>query len=166
VTAERARLGVLEDSALLLDNQLSFLIGRLHRALNDRYRPILGALGLTYPQYLAMLVLWEEQLCSVSHLGARLWLDSGTLSPLLKRLEAAGLITRTRSADDERSVQIGLTDAGRALRANARHVPTVVGSCIAGSVEEFVHVRHELTAILQRVETATPPPSATTPSGR
>ncbi len=166
MTEERARLEVLEDSALLLDNQLCFLVGRLHRALNDRYRPILGALGLTYPQYLAMLVLWEEQSASVGHLGERLWLDSGTLSPLLKRLETAGLITRTRSADDERSVRIGLTDAGRALRADARHVPAVIGSCIAGSVEEFVHVRHELTAILQRVEAATPSPSTTTPSGR
>jgi DNA-binding MarR family transcriptional regulator len=156
---------VLLDEALLLDNQLCFLVARLHRALNDLYRPVLGALGLTYPQYLAMLALWEQEPLSVGHLGDRLWLDSGTLSPLLKRLEGAGLITRTRSADDERSVQVGLTDAGRALRFDARDVPTFIGSCIAGSREAFVHVRHELTAILDRVENAPPPPIAPTASG-
>ena len=154
MSAERAEADVLLDSALLLDNQLCFLVARLHRALNDRYRPVLGALGLTYPQYLAMLALWESAPMSVGRLGDRLRLDSGTLSPLLKRLEAAGLVTRTRSAGDERSVEVGLTDAGRALRAEARDVPSWIGSCIAGSVEEFLHVRGELTTILDRVEKA------------
>ena len=78
------------DEALLLDNQLCFMVYRLHRAITDLYRPILGELGLTYPQYLVMLVLWESSPLTVSQLGARLHLDSGTLSPLLKRLESAG----------------------------------------------------------------------------
>ena len=133
-------------------------MARLHRALNDRYRPVLGALGLTYPQYLAMLALWEQAPMSVGRLGERLHLDSGTLSPLLKRLEAAGLVTRTRSADDERSVEVGLTDAGRSLRAEARDVPSWIGSCIAGSLDEYVRVRGDLTEILDRVENAPPPP--------
>ncbi len=150
----------LLDAALLLDNQICFLVARLHRSLNDRYRPVLGALGLTYPQYLAMLVLWEEEPLSVGRLGDRLRLDSGTLSPLLKRLEAAGLVTRTRSTDDERSVVIGLTDAGRALRAEARDVPAIIGSCVAGSLEEAVEVRHKLAEILARVEQAPPAPVA------
>ncbi|MEI7742666.1 MAG: MarR family transcriptional regulator [Chloroflexota bacterium] len=150
----------LRDATLLLDNQLCFLAARLHRALNDRYRPILGTLGLTYPQYLAMLALWEEEPVTVGHLGERLRLDSGTLSPLLKRLEAGGLVTRTRSTDDERSVAVGLTDAGRALRAEARDVPTLVGSCIAGSPDQYAQVRQSLTEILDRVERAQPVPLA------
>jgi DNA-binding MarR family transcriptional regulator len=158
VTADQVEVEALLDSALLLDNQLCFLVARLHRALNDRYRPVLGALGLTYPQYLAMLALWEQEPVSVGRLGGRLRLDSGTLSPLLKRLEAAGLVTRTRSADDERSVHVGLTDAGRALRTEARDVPAWIGSCIAGSFDEFVRVRRELTKILDRVEEASTPP--------
>ena len=164
--AGRDEAEALLDSTLLLDNQLCFLVARLHRALNDRYRPVLGALGLTYPQYLAMLALWEQEPVSVGRLGERLRLDSGTLSPLLKRLAAAGLITRTRSADDERSVQVGLTDAGRALRAAARDVPTWIGSCIAGSLDEFVRVRHELTEILDRVEHAPTPPIPAMANGR
>lgn len=158
MTGERAEAEALRDAALLLDNQLCFLVARLHRALNDRYRPVLGALGLTYPQYLAMLALWEQEPVSVGRLGERLRLDSGTLSPLLKRLEAAGLVTRTRSADDERSVAVGLTDAGRALRAEARDVPSWIGSCIAGSLDESARVRRDLTEILGRVENAAPAP--------
>ncbi len=160
--AGRADAGVAAPigAALLLDNQLCFLVARLHRALNDRYRPVLGALGLTYPQYLAMLALWEQAPMSVGRLGERLRLDSGTLSPLLKRLEAGGLVTRTRSAGDERSVDVGLTDAGRTLRAAAVDIPSWVGSCIAGSLDDFVRVRGELTEILDRVENAPPPPVA------
>lgn len=152
----------LLDQALLLDNQLCFLVARLHRALNDRYRPVLADLGLTYPQYLAMLALWEAEPVTVGRLGERLRLDSGTLSPLLKRLEAAGLVTRTRSADDERSVVIGLTEAGRALRFEARDVPAFIGSCIAGSLEEFIHVHGELSGLLDRVEQAPSAPVPTT----
>ncbi len=142
------------DQALLLDNQLCFLVYRLHRGITDLYRPVLQSLGLTYPQYLVMLVLWEEDGLSVHRIGERLSLDSGTLSPLLKRLETAGLIARARSSVDERSVEISLTGAGRALRERAREVPKVIGQCLAGSVDEYVDVRALLTRLVDRVDSA------------
>ena len=111
------------DEALLLDNQLCFMVYRLHRGITDLYRPILGELGLTYPQYLVMLVLWEESPLTVSRIGERLHLDSGTLTPLLKRLEAMGLVTRSRDDADERRVLVAPTAAGEAMRSIACLVP-------------------------------------------
>jgi DNA-binding MarR family transcriptional regulator len=108
---------------LALDDQLCFALYAASRALTARYRPLLDTLGLTYPQYLVMLVLWEERRCTVSRIGRRLRLESGTLSPLLKRLAAAGLVYRERDARDERSVVIGLTRAGQGLRRRAVRVP-------------------------------------------
>jgi MarR family transcriptional regulator, organic hydroperoxide resistance regulator len=142
------------DNALLLDNQLCFLVYRLHRGITDLYRPVLAELGLTYPQYLVMLVLWESSPLTVSQLGARLHLDSGTLSPLLKRLEAAGLVARTRVESDERSVEVSLTRDGRALRTRARHVPALVGECLAASSDDYWVIREQLTAVLGRVDAA------------
>ena len=146
----------LLDEALLLDSQLCFLVYRLHRALNERYRPVLAELGLTYPQYLVMLVLWEAEPMTVGELGGRLHLDSGTLSPLLKRMEGAGLVARTRSAEDERSVRISLTVAGRDLRARATNVPLWIGSCIADTAADASRVRSTLAEILERVEGGEP----------
>jgi DNA-binding MarR family transcriptional regulator len=142
------------DPELLLDNQLCFLVYRLHRGITDLYRPILAELGLTYPQYLVMLVLWEEQPLTVSRLGERLHLDSGTLSPLLKRLEAAGLVDRTRSSTDERSVQVSLTTAGRTLRRRAKEVPARIGGCIAGTPDDYWSTRESLEALVARVDAA------------
>jgi len=142
----------LLDEALLLDSQLCFLVYRLHRALNELYRPVLADLGLTYPQYLVMLVLWEAEPMTVGELGGRLQLDSGTLSPLLKRMEGAGLVARTRSAEDERSVRISLTAAGRDLRARATNVPLWIGSCIADTAADASRVRRTLAEVLERVE--------------
>lgn len=142
------------DPALLLDNQLCFLVYRLHRGITDLYRPVLAELGLTYPQYLVLLVLWEERTATVGRLGERLHLDSGTLSPLLKRLESAGLVVRTRSPIDERSVEVSLTPPGRRLRERAREVPERVGSCLAGTVEDYLSARDRLTELLDRVDTA------------
>ena len=105
------------DQALLLDNQLCFALYSASLAMTKLYKPLLDELGLTYPQYLAMLVLWERDGLTVSELGERLSLDSGTLTPLLKRLEAAGLIARIRAVEDERRVHITLTAAGRKLKA-------------------------------------------------
>lgn len=139
---------------LLLDNQLCFLAYRLHRGITDLYRPILGELGLTYPQYLVMLVLWEEQTATVGRLGERLHLDSGTLSPLLKRLEAAGLVARTRSRDDERSVEVALTPDGQALRERAVEVPARMGACLAADADQYWAVRGELEALVARVDGA------------
>jgi DNA-binding MarR family transcriptional regulator len=109
--------------ALGLDNQLCFAVYAAAHAFSATYRPLLEPLGLTYPQYLVMLVLWQEDRVTVSGLGDRLGLDSGTLTPLLKRLEAAGLISRLRDAADERRVRITLTAAGRALKQKARSIP-------------------------------------------
>lgn len=113
-------------AAVTLDERLCLALYTASRAMTSRYRPLLSGLGLTYPQYLVMMLLWEEGDASVGQVGARLDLESSTLSPLLKRLEATGLVTRTRATRDERSVTVGLTDAGRALEARAAHVPQVI----------------------------------------
>lgn len=113
-----------ENSSLLqLDNQLCFSLYSATNAITRAYRPLLDALDLTYLQYMAMLVLWEEQSVSVKRLGERLHLDSGTLTPLLKRLEAKALVVRGRSPDDERVRVITLTDAGQSLKTQAETVP-------------------------------------------
>ncbi|ROP75557.1 DNA-binding MarR family transcriptional regulator [Frigoribacterium sp. PhB107] len=110
----------------LLDEQICFALYAASRALTTRYRELLEPLGITYPQYLVMLVLWEQGPTGVSGLGERLHLDSGTLSPLLRRLEGQGLVTRTRVPDDERSVRVELTADGEALRASAAGIPASI----------------------------------------
>ncbi|MFJ3057639.1 MarR family winged helix-turn-helix transcriptional regulator [Herbaspirillum sp. NPDC087042] len=117
----------LIDEALLLDNQLCFAMYSASLAMTKAYKKILAPLEITYPQYLVMMVLWEQDQVIVSELGARLFLDSGTLTPLLKRMEAMGLLRRARDAGDERRVVVSLTDAGRALREKARAVPVQMG---------------------------------------
>lgn len=114
---------VFSVAAPRLDDQLCFALYSASRAVTMVYRPLLDELNLTYPQYLVLMVLWEEEPCTVGHLGARLHLDSGTLSPLLKRLEASGYVRRVRAADDERRVQITLTPDGRALEERAACIP-------------------------------------------
>ncbi len=121
----RAKVHAVPSAAgpLALDRQLCFALHSTSLAMTKVYRKLLAPLGLTYPQYLAMLVLWERDGLTVSQLGERLFLDSATLTPLLKRMEAADLLSRTRSADDERQVVITLSPAGRALKAPAMAVP-------------------------------------------
>jgi DNA-binding MarR family transcriptional regulator len=109
--------------ALRLDQQLCFALYSASRATTAAYRPFLDELGLTYPQYLVMLVLWEDNTVTVRRLGERLQLDSGTLSPLLKRLEAGGFVVRQRSSTDERSVEVRLTDKGRELEVRVECIP-------------------------------------------
>src|SRR6266487_788832 len=104
------------DQPLLLGNQLCFAVYSTAHAFNRFYKPLLDRLGLTYPQYLVMLVLWEQDGVAVKEIGERLYLDSGTLTPLLKRMEAAGLVKRTRSTEDERQVLVALTPQGQALK--------------------------------------------------
>src|SRR6201992_2917698 len=111
------------DQPLRLDNQICFAIYSAAHAFNRVYKPLLDQLGLTYPQYLVMLVLWERDGIPLKDIGERLFLDSGTLTPLLKRLEAAQLLKRTRSQEDERQVLIALTAQGQALKEKARAVP-------------------------------------------
>ncbi|MFJ4920282.1 MarR family winged helix-turn-helix transcriptional regulator [Streptomyces sp. NPDC088725] len=136
---------------LLLDDQLCFALYAASRAVTSRYRPLLQELGLTYPQYLVMLVLWERGPVPVRDLGTALELDSGTLSPLLKRLEANGLIHRERRADDERSVLIRLSEGGVALRERAKAVPLAIGEAIGLTSEEAQTVRTILRKLTANV---------------
>src|SRR6266699_3622378 len=142
------------DSPLLLGNQLCFAIYSTAHAFNRAYKPLLDKLGLTYPQYLVMLVLWERDGVSVKNIGERLFLDSGTLTPLLKRLEAAELIQRTRSTEDERQVLIALTSRGQALREKARTVPQGILAASACSVPELATMKNELVALRDRLNAA------------
>lgn len=132
------------DEALKLDNQLCFALYAATRAMMSTYRDLLDHLGLTFPQYLVMLVLWEAGQSTVKDLGQALYLDSGTLSPLLKRLETAGLIYRTRSARDERAVEISLTEAGQALKEQAFPVPGQFNCRVALEAGEFAQLRGQL----------------------
>ncbi|SMO63773.1 MarR family winged helix-turn-helix transcriptional regulator [Melghirimyces algeriensis] len=112
-----------KDSMLALDNQLCFAVYACSREIFRFYRPLLDELGLTYPQYLTLLVLWEKGELTVKELGSLLFLDSGTLTPMLKRMESAGLIRRQRSPKDERKVNVSLTEDGKALKERARCIP-------------------------------------------
>ena len=137
---------------LLLANQLCFLVHRLDLRIAARYRPALAGLGLTYSQYLAMLALWERRELGVGDLCSLLALDTGTVSPLLKRLEIAGLVERERSAEDERSVSVKLTSKGRALEKKARAVPNALASCLVADEEDYSRTRAALERMLCRLE--------------
>ena len=137
--------------SVALDDQLCFALYAASRAVTARYRPMLDRMGLTYPQYLVMMLLWETDGQTVGQLGARLSLDSGTLSPLLKRLTAAGLVSRHRRVDDERSVSILLTDAGRALQSQALDVSSEMIGALGLEMAEFDHLKDELRALTERV---------------
>ncbi|MEU5564527.1 MarR family winged helix-turn-helix transcriptional regulator [Micromonospora musae] len=138
---------------LVLRRQVCFALYAASRAVTDVYRPILDAVGLTYPQYLVLLVLWEHDgdAPTVSALGAELRLDSGTLSPLLKRLEEAGLVLRRRSTRDERRVEVELTDAGRALRQQVEDVPRRIAGATGLSETELVAVRDTLARVAETI---------------
>jgi DNA-binding MarR family transcriptional regulator len=139
------------EQALQLDNQICFAVYSAAHAFNRVYKPLLDRLGLTYPQYLVMLVLWERDNIPLKDIGERLFLDSGTLTPLLKRLEAADLIKRTRSTEDERQVLIELTREGHALRDKAKAVPQSILAASACSVGELVAMKDEIVALRDRL---------------
>ena len=143
------------DAPLLLGNQLCFAIYSAGHAFNRVYKPLLDRLGLTYPQYLVMLVLWERDGLSVKEIGERLFLDSGTLTPLLKRLEAAHLVKRTRSAADERQVLVALTAQGTSLREKAKTiVPPAILAATGCSVAELSALQKNLVALRERLDAA------------
>jgi MarR family transcriptional regulator, organic hydroperoxide resistance regulator len=142
------------DLMLRLDNQVCFAIYSTAHAFNRIYKPLLDRLGLTYPQYLVMLVLWERDDVAVKEIGERLYLDSGTLTPLLKRLEAADLVKRTRSTADERQVLIALTAKGRALQEKARTVPQAILAASACSVGELSALKNDLVALRDQLNAA------------
>lgn len=147
-----ARNPLAPADALALDHQLCFALYAASHAMTKAYRGLLEPLGLTYPQYLVMLVLWEGDGLTVNQLGARLGLDSGTLTPLLKRLEADGRLQRRRDADDERRVRLQLSADGRALRAKAAAVPEAMAAATGCGLDEIVPLVHRLHAVRQRLE--------------
>ena len=136
---------------LQLDNQLCFALYSTSLAMTKLYKPMLGELGLTYPQYLAMLALWERDGLMVSELGECLYLDSGTLTPLLKRLEASGYISRLRAVDDERRVHITLTRAGRKLKARAAKIPGCILSASQCSLPELMSLTSQVQALRKKL---------------
>ena len=138
--------------ALRLDRQLCFPLYAASRAVIRQYHPFLSALDLTYTQYIAMMALWEREPQSVKELCRKLYLDTGTLTPLLKALEQKGLVRRSRSEEDERSVLIRLTEAGRALRERAQSVPAQVGACISLEPRRAMQLYELLYELLGRME--------------
>jgi Transcriptional regulators len=142
------------DAPLLLGNQVCFAVYSTAHAFNRFYKPLLDRLGLTYPQYLVMLVLWEQDGMSVKEIGERLFLDSGTLTPLLKRMEAAGLVKRTRSREDERQVIVALTAQGEGLKEKARSLPLSILAASQCSVAELVALKNEVEALRDKLNAA------------
>ncbi|WP_030757691.1 MarR family winged helix-turn-helix transcriptional regulator [Streptomyces griseus] len=143
---------VPDEDFLRLDHQICFSLHAATRAFNGVYREALKGLGLTYPQYLVMLVLWEHGELPVKGIGERLRLDSGTLSPLLKRLEAAGLVERRRSPEDERSVTVRLTAEGAGLRERALGVPRRIAAATGLDLADITDLRERLTALAARLD--------------
>lgn len=138
------------DDALRLKNQVCFPVYALSREIINNYRPFLDELDLTYPQYLVLLVLWEEEPQTVNQIGHKLQLDSGTLTPLLKRLQTKGIISRHRKSCDERVVEISLTDAGHSLKKKAELIPQQVMTTMDVTAEELAELKAVVVKILAR----------------
>ncbi len=137
------------DDPLSLDRQICFPLYAAARAMTQAYAPLLSRLGLTYPQYLVLLVLWETDGETVKGMGERLYLDSGTLTPLLKRMESQGLVRRERSAEDARSVRIYLTPEGRALRRKATSIPEAMACKLGLTLEEATRLRRDVQRLFE-----------------
>ncbi len=135
------------ESALQLDHQLCFALYSASLAMTKLYTPLLSELQLTYPQYLVLLVLWEKDGVTVSALGERLYLNSGTLTPLLKRMETSGWLQRQRASDDERRVLVTLTPAGKKLKTRAASIPPCVAKAANCSIATLVDLTHELKTL-------------------
>lgn len=137
------------------EQQICFALYSASRSITARYRDLLAPLGITYPQYLVMLILWEKGTSTVSEIGDRLELESGTLSPLLRRLEAQGLVSRSRSATDERVVEISLTPEGDDLRAHAGPIGDAICAATAMPLDELVDLQAQVLALAERVRALT-----------
>ena len=141
-----------KNEALKLENQLCFPLYACARRVVSLYEPHLKPLGITYTQYIVFLVLWEHGSITVGELSRRLYLDSGTLTPLLKKLEKAGYVERTRGKEDERVVIVSLTEQGRALKTAAAKIPAQVGGCVSLTKEEAVTLHRLLNKVLNMIE--------------
>ena len=144
----------MSDQALRLDNQICFPLYAAARAMMQAYQPLLGKLGLTYPQYLVLMVLWEEDGQSVKALGERLYLDSGTLTPLLKRMEEASLVRRVRAAHDERVVEVFLTAEGKRLKKRAQEIPQELLCKIGVPLDKALRLRDDVRQLFTRLREA------------
>ncbi|MCK0207190.1 MarR family transcriptional regulator [Starkeya koreensis] len=141
------------DETLKLEDFLCFAVYSANHAFNRVYKPLLDRLGLTYPQYVAMVTLWAQDGITVGQIGERMLLETNTLTPLLKRLEAAGLVRRVRDSTDERQVRIHLTEKGRALRAEAGSIPQEMGQCLGRDPAAIGELTGELTRIRDQLLT-------------
>lgn len=137
---------------LRLDKQLCFSVYVLHREIMQAYRPILNDIGLTYPQYITMMTLWQQDNVTVNQLGETLQLDSGTLTPLLKRLESKSFLTRTRSKEDERVVKIELTTEGRSLKEKASCVPIQILESLQMSMDDMQQLKALADKVVQKIK--------------
>ncbi|CAM3138829.1 MarR family transcriptional regulator [Chryseobacterium flavum] len=135
-----------------LENQICFPLYVIAKEITGLYRPFLDELGITYPQYLVMMILWDEDGLTVSHIGDKLFLDSGTLTPLLKRLESKGFITRKRKKEDERVVEVFLDEAGRQLQQKACEIPGKIQEKLGIQPEELLHLKDTVLKILNKIE--------------
>lgn len=138
--------------SLKLQNQLCFPLYVIAKEITGLYRPFLDELDITYPQYLVMMVLWENDGLPVSHIGEKLYLDSGTLTPLLKRLEGKGFIERKRKKEDERVVEVFITEAGKALRTKACEIPEKIYKKIDVSQQDWIDLKKSVQKILNKIE--------------
>ncbi|WP_088071766.1 MarR family winged helix-turn-helix transcriptional regulator [Gottfriedia luciferensis] len=143
-----------KENQLLLENQLCFSIYACSREITKLYRPMLDEIGITYPQYLTLLVLWEKDHQTVKELGETLFLDSGTLTPMLKRMESFGLIIRKRDVNDERKVFIQLTDEGKDLKEKAYCIPEKFFKESNTSQEEFLTLLNQTKTLLNKIQSA------------
>ncbi len=137
---------------LKLENQLCFPLYACSKEIIKKYKPYLNPLGITYTQYIALMVLWEEDNITVKELGKKLYLDSGTLTPLFKKMESQNLVIRQRSSDDERNVYIRLTEEGKKLRDKALDIPERIGSCIDLPLQEIIQLQKSLQKLLKQLE--------------
>jgi DNA-binding MarR family transcriptional regulator len=147
-------LELVRQADLKIDNMLCFALYAASRTAVESYRPLLDKLDLTYPQYLTLLLLWEREPRTVKEIGQALYLDSGTLSPLLKRMEKKGLITRQRDTGDERQVNIALTEAGWAMKEQVKELPETLFCQIGWPIEDFVSLIERLHGLTERILTA------------
>ncbi len=148
---ETAKPDALPDETLALGQQLCFAVYSAAHAFNRAYKPLLDRFGLTYPQYLVLLALWQQDDMTVKRIGEKLGLDSGTLSPLLKRLEAAGYVRRLRDPADERQVIVSLTENGRVLKTEAFNILAEIGKASGCSLQEVGELREALHRLTQRL---------------
>lgn len=147
-----------------LDKQLCFALYACSKEITRMYRPLLAPLGLTYTQYITLLAIWKESRMKVKELGEVLYLDSGTLTPLLKKLESMGLVKRIRDTQDERNVWIEVTEAGRKLREQAAHIPQTAFCRSGMTPEEAISLHHQLKELLVRLDSI--PPLQVPPAGQ